>query len=88
MKVPKIIETRSWCSETVKQCCIRNEMYTYGSNEDYERMLGWVNLMVPTVDNLYVVAKDIAERSEGQTITTVMFLLAREAIVTTFEIEG
>ncbi len=88
MNIPEIKETRIWDSDTVKYCCIRNEMYTCGSNKDYERMLDMVNQMIPTVDNLYVIAKDIAEHSDNQTITTAMFLLMREAIVTTFEIEG
>ena len=42
----------------------------------------------PTYENLYRLAKDICEHSEDQTITNVMFILEREAVTTTFEIDG
>ena len=39
-------------------------------------------------NHLYTVACDIKEHSDGQTITNVMFILEREAVTTTFEIDG
>ena len=41
----------------------------------------------PTTSSIYLVAKDICEHSEGQTISNVMFILANEAVITTYEIE-
>ena len=38
--------------------------------------------------HLYTVACDIKEHSDDQTITNVMFILEREAVTTTFEIDG
>ena len=45
-------------------------------------------MLQPTVENLYRLAKDIKEHSEGQTITNVMFILERDAVTTIFEIDG
>ncbi len=51
-------------------------------------MLEMVETMNPTYENLYTVACDIKEHSDNQTITNVMFILEREAVTTTFEIDG
>ena len=51
-------------------------------------MLKSADELQPTYENLYRLAKDICEHSEDQTITNVMFILEREAVTTTFEIDG
>ena len=51
-------------------------------------MLGFVEENDPTLAVLYAVAKDICEHSEYQSISNVMFILERDAVYTTFEIDG
>ncbi|SCJ78748.1 Uncharacterised protein [uncultured Flavonifractor sp.] len=84
-----IISTkRQWSPDTVRLACIRNHLYTGGTCEEYSRMMEMVRTMVPMYENLYIVARDIKEHSNDQTITNVMFILEREAVITTFEIDG
>jgi hypothetical protein len=51
-------------------------------------MLNMADRTEPTTKAMYLVAKDIQEHSKDQTITNVMFILEREAVLTTFEING
>ncbi len=83
-----ITRNRSWGSDTVRDACIRNDLYTCGGNEAYSAMLDMVERTEPTTKAMYLVAKDIQEHSEDQTITNVMYILEREAVITTFEIDG
>ena len=88
MLAPKIKENRSWTIESVRRMCIHNNLYTRGDNDAYSAMLNYVRGKKPTVNSMYVVAKDICEHSEDQTVSNVMFMLANEAVAYTFEIEG
>lgn len=87
MKKPKITETRLWGKDAVRRCCIKNDLYTCGTNEDFVHMLKMVFKLFPDNESLYIVAKDIAEHSEDQTISNVMYLLAKDAVTTTFQFE-
>jgi len=88
MKTPNITTRRSWSAGSVRAACIRHDLYTAGDTEDYDHMLSWVERLYPNTDNLYFIAEDIKKHSDEQTITNVMFILEREAVTTTFEIEG
>ena len=77
-----------WTTNSVRECCIRNELYTCGDNDEYMSMLETVQNTEPTDNNLLAVARDICEHSANQTITNIMFLLNREAVFTTFLING
>ena len=83
-----ITRNRRWGRDTVREACIRNDLYTCGDNEAYNKMLDMVERTAPTTKAMYLVAKDIQEHSFEQTITNVMFILEREAVITTFEING
>jgi len=88
MKTPKITENKHWSPASVRNACIDNDLYTRGDNEDYEHMLDWVSRLYPNVENLYFIAEDIVKHSANQTVTNVMFILANDAVFTTFEIDG
>ena len=88
MKTPNITANRRWTRHTVRQTCIKHDLYTCGDNEDYEHMLSWVERLYPNTENLYFIAEDIQKHSKDQTVTNVMFLLERDAVMTTFEIVG
>lgn len=88
MNTPDIKVTRRWSDDSVQSTCIKNNLYTRGTYDQYDKMLKSADVLQPTVENLYRLAKDICEHSEGQTITNVMFILEREAVTTTFEIDG
>lgn len=83
-----VTRNRSWYADRVRQACIRNDLYTRGDNEAYNKMLDLVDRTEPTTKAMYLVAKDIFEHSREQTITNVMFILESEAVITTFEING
>lgn len=82
----KIIETRVWSAESVRQVCIENNLYTRGNNKEYSAMLDKVEKNYAGNEAIYAIAKDIMEHSEGQTVTNIMFLLANKAVTTIFEI--
>jgi len=88
VKTPNITAKRFWTAMRVCQACINNSLYTAGDCEEYEQMLDRVQSCEPTIENLYLIAEDIQQHSEDQTITNVMFLLERDAVITTFEIDG
>ena len=88
MKPPNIADNRRWSGMSVRQTCIKHDLYTCGDNEDYEHMLNWVERLYPNTENLYFIAEDIQKHSKDQTITNVMYLLEKDAVTTTFEIDG
>lgn len=85
----QITRRSTWTPLDVRTACVENYLYSEGTNEEYERMLQAIEkVQDPSDYMIYAVAKDIAEHSENQTITNVMFILANEAIKTTFMIDG
>ena len=88
MKTPNIAVNRRWSGMSVRQTCIKHDLYTCGDNENYEHLLNWVERLYPNTENLYFIAEDIQKHSKDQTITNVMYLLEKDAVTTTFEIDG
>ena len=86
--MPEITVNRMWTVGSVMDVCIQNQLYTRGDREDYERLLNRVINLYPSTENLYLIAKDIYEHSVEQTITNVMYLLEKDAVFKTFEIDG
>ena len=86
--IPKITARRTWSRYSVINACIRNDLYTLGENEEYERMLNMVDEMYPDINAIYMVAKDICKHSECQTIANVMYILENDVVTTTFEIDS
>lgn len=86
--IPEIKVLRTWSANKVRAMCIAHSFYTLGSNEEYGEMLEFVMEQLPTTESLWIVARDISEHStDDMPITSIMFLLEREAVVTTFNIE-
>lgn len=88
MSIPEITTTRHWSMEDVRSACVRNKFYTQGTCEQYDAMLDYVDGAEPTPENIYIVAKNICEHSENQTITNIMFILEREAVITLYFLDG
>lgn len=90
IQIPYIETLRHWSSDDVRSMCCRNDLYTMGTIEEYCLMLKMVDLAAggPTTKNMYLIAKDICEHSEDQTITNIMYMLEREAVYVCFEIDG
>lgn len=84
---PKITEKKMWSWDDVRRACIKNNLYTAGTNEEYDALAQIVTITKPTTSSIYLVAKDICEHSIGQTLSNVMFILANEAVTTTYKIE-
>lgn len=83
----KIISKRSWSAMRVRVACIHNDLYTWGDNEAYSKMLGFVDTHAPTTEAMYLVAKDIANHSNEKRIAGIMFILESEAVLTGFKID-
>lgn len=89
MRIPEIISIRTWSPDSVRMTCIKNDLYTMGDNDEYAAMLDRVDkIHHPSDYGLYVVAKDIAEHSKGQTVANVMYILANSAIWYTYTLDG
>ena len=88
MNIPKIEVKEFWSRNSVRETCIRNQLYTRGSGESYANMLDVVERFNPSPYRLYIVARDIVKHSEEQTITNVMFILPNEAVKRTYTING
>lgn len=85
----KIVRIPNWSSEYVRRACIRNDLYTIGDSGSYLRMLSDVdNNPNPSDFALFIIAKDIADHSENQTVSNVMYILANEAVWYTFTLNG
>lgn len=89
MAEPIITQTRTWSPDSVRMTCIKNDLYLMGDLDEYAAMLDRVDKIPnPSDYGLYVVAKDIAEHSKGQTVTNVMYILANSAIWYTYKLDG
>ena len=87
---PKITAVRRWSMEDIVQMCIENNFYTQGDALAYSRMLQRVEVMEPTLENIYAVAVDIldhTDENEDQTITNIMCIIENTVVRTTFDIE-
>lgn len=80
----RIREEKHWSSCSVREMCIKYDLYTYGDNEEYSKMLDYVHYHDnPSNDDIYEVAKDIVNHcdpKDGYNIESVMYLLTKEAI--------
>lgn len=91
----KIREEKMWYAEDVRTMCVNHHFYTRGDNRAYDRMLNLIGDTVPTIDNLFTVAADIVNHTEPEydedghkeNIEHVMFLLNKEVVITTYNID-
>ena len=81
------MRNRHWSRDTVRRACINHELFTHGTNPEYEQMLKKVESREPTTKALYDVAHVIQMNSEGFTVAEIMTILEREAVITIFEVE-
>lgn len=85
--VPKINICRIWNADSVRSLCIKYSLYTHGNGRSYNEMLNFVGKTEPTVENVYLVAKDINEHSNDERpIESIMFLLEKDAVDTLYDI--
>ena len=42
MKTPNIAVNRRWSGMSVRQTCIKHDLYTCGDNENHKHMHNWV----------------------------------------------
>ena len=60
----EITVSRIWSFHSVRDACIRNDLYTRGTCSEYDKMLDMVENTEPTVAALYEVAKDINDHNK------------------------
>ena len=80
---------RTWTRYSVMLLCIKNNLYSRGTNKEYENMLNMTESMAegPTYENIYRMAKDIRDHSDGQTICSIMSMIENSVVHTEFEID-
>lgn len=81
-QTPEIIEENKISASSVRNCCIKHNLYTCGTCRDYDRMLNIADTQDFSLETLYEIAEDICKHSEDQTIENVMFLLRKDAVDT------
>lgn len=84
----ELTRVRTWNFWSVRDACIKNNLYTCGTSQEYDNMLDHVSNLEPTTAALFHIAMDIVGHSEDQTVTNIMYILERDAVITTFEIDG
>lgn len=57
-------EVRRIQVDKVRSMCIRNDYYTYGTNERYANMFEMCNVENPTLDDFAMIAEDIFDNSD------------------------
>lgn len=97
LNIPTMILTRLWSYDSVRGCCMANDYYTNGDNEDYMKMLDYVHDHdEPTEADVYAVALDIVIHSTLESrygcttdgaVEAVLFELYNRAITTSVRIE-
>ena len=90
MKKPTIKTIRQWSMTDIMDMCIRHNFYTDGDICAYSKMLGYVDEHEPSPEVIYIVAGDIMEYTDpdlDQSIPRIMYIIEREAVRTTYEIE-
>lgn len=84
-----ITRTPHWSVDSVRAACIRNNLFTEGTNEEYAELMAFVlKIKTPSDIGLFEAASYIAEHSDDQTAANVLFILANEAVSYSFEIDG
>ena len=83
----KIKERRIWSANDIMKICRQNHLFNLGDLEEYDHTVSLTDILEPTDENIYLVAKRIVEKSEDQTVENVMYLIANQAVYRTFEIE-
>ena len=86
----------SWFDvERIRQMCIKRNLYTCGTCEDYSRMLNFARDADVTTENLIKIAQDIAEHSNLQaygcsyreSVENFIYVLANECVWRDYVIE-
>lgn len=83
-----LAERRDWNMLSVREMCIKHRLFTAGTTDEYSSVLNFVNKNEPTAENIFLVARRINKCSEQQTVSNIMYLLAKEACYPTFELDG
>ena len=77
--------------DDVMSLCISKGWYTRGNNEQYERMLSYVeeHHKYPTIEDIYNVSKDIMEHSNDteRPIDSFMYEIYKKCVHTYFEVD-
>ena len=84
--------TKNWSANDVRMMCIREGFYTEGTNEDYTKMLEFVDEHSenPEDIHIYAVADSIlmhTSKAKGQTLENIMYILANDVIKYFYEVE-
>ena len=72
-----------WTTYDIRKMCIQNEFYTCGTNEQYSKLMKFVEIHEPTTEAIEWVAKDIIKHSafeDDYPVTSMMFHVVNECV--------
>lgn len=75
-----LTERQKWEPDEIQRMCIKHDWYTRGTCADYERLMDLVRSLEPTPANIYRVAQDISNHSEGTDPALIMFHIANDVV--------
>lgn len=79
--IPTITKTVRLNAYDIRKICIKHNLCTVATNDEYYQILDMVDKAKDTTDEtIYEIAAAIKKVSEGETIEHIMFLLANEAV--------
>lgn len=83
----KIIERQHLCISNVREMCIANNLYTCGTNAEYDAMFSMVNALennhagIITADDLAPIAADILAHSKTeQDMESILYALGAKIV--------
>ena len=91
-KIPEIRKIEYWAPQLVYEFCVRNNMYTCGTNSDYTAMFTFIHQHEPTTENLYIVADNILKHSDDDAtrnflVSDIMTLLYKQTVTLDYIVE-
>lgn len=90
-----IVENSVFDTYDIRKMCIDRNLYTRGNSEDYSRMLKFAADADVTMENLFIIADDIAKHSNlkeygcgyRESVENFIYVLANECVVRNFSVE-
>lgn len=86
--MPNIIMVQRFSTEAVEDVCHRNKLFTLGDNTDFSEMLAEVSSSEVSTEEIFNISKMIARFSVGWNVLDIMYLIANDAVFTSFRKQG
>lgn len=86
MKRLYIKEDKKWDKIRLRSACIRHNLFTCGTNEEYHEALEYVETNVPNLENVYTLSQYLCDHSYKKDLASIMYIIINEVIKTYIDI--